>query len=156
MSREYVLDGEHEFVTKVKELTAGGVSPDRIRTFTPVPVHGLEEMLRRRPSLLKFFTLFGGLTGCATGYGFAIYTVYRWAFETSEVQWPWGLVTGGKPPLSIPAYTVIGFELTILFGALCSVLGFLLLSRMPKFMAFVPEKEYGNRFAIVVEDEERK
>lgn len=154
-AEEYLLGNEEEFLHKVKELVASGVDPERIETYTPVPVHGVDEALRRKPSFLKFFTLFGGLTGCITGFTFTIYTVYRWAFESTDVDWPYGLVVGGKPPASIPAYTVIAFELTILFGALCTFFGFLLLARMPKFFSLVPEKEYGNHFAIVVKGEER-
>jgi len=155
VSKEYAFADEPEFLHKAKELVAAGVNPERITTYTPIPVHGLEEALRRKSSFLKFFTLFGGLTGCITGFSFTIYTVYRWAFETSETSWPWGLITGGKPPASIPAYTIIAFELTILFGAICTLLGFLLLARMPKVFSLVPEKEYGNQFVIVVADEER-
>lgn len=152
MSREYAFGSEHEFAHKLKDLLREGVRADDITTYTPVPVHGLEEILKRRPSFLKFFTLFGGLTGCFTGYSFAIYTVYRWAFP----GWDWGIITGGKPPVSIPAYTVIAFELTILFGAVCSLLGFMLLARMPVFSRLVPQKEYGNQFVIVVAGGEAK
>jgi len=148
MSREYLFDSEHSFVEKLKELVAGGVLPESITTYTPVPVHGVDEILKRRSSLVKLFTLFGGLTGCFTGYGFCLYTVYRWAVP----GWGWGIITGGKPPWSIPPYTIIAFELMVLFGALCTLLGFLLLARMPVFSRLWPQKEFGNRFAIVVEE----
>ena len=37
----------------------------------------------------------------------------------------WPLVLGGKPVGSIPPYVVIMFEMTILFGALATILGIL-------------------------------
>lgn len=151
MSQTFAYEGEHEFVEKLKELRAGGTDPERITTITPVPVHGLDELVGKRASMLKFFTLIGGLTGCFTGYGLCIYTVYRWATPDQ----PWGLIVAGKPPVSFPAYTVIGFELTVLFAALVSLFGFLLLARMPRFTQLVPEKEYPNQFIIEVSDEER-
>jgi hypothetical protein len=42
----------------------------------------------------------------------------------------WPLLVGGKPVASVPPYVVIGFELTILLGALSTVLGVILLSAL--------------------------
>ncbi|NIP15320.1 MAG: DUF3341 domain-containing protein, partial [Pseudomonadales bacterium] len=67
----------------------------------------LEHSLGYGQSPVRIFTLVGGLTGAATGFAFTTWT---------SVDWP--LVTGGKPIVSIPAYVVIAFELTVLFGAL--------------------------------------
>ena len=44
----------------------------------------------------------------------------------------WPLITGGKALYSIPPFVVIAFELTILFGAIAGMLGFLTLSRLPR------------------------
>jgi hypothetical protein len=41
-------------------------------------------------------------------------------------------VTGGKPIVSIPPYVVIAFELTILLGGLATLLGMLVLGRIPR------------------------
>ena len=56
---------------------------------------------------MRAFTLFGGLTGCAAGFGMTIW-----------MSRDWPLLVGGKPIAAIPPYVVIGFELTILYGAL--------------------------------------
>ena len=50
--------------------------------------------------------------GAATGFGFTSWT---------NMDWP--LIVGGKPMLSIPAFVPIAFELTVLFGALATVIG---------------------------------
>src|SRR5258706_3717035 len=41
----------------------------------------------------------------------------------SYMSYDWPLVVGGKPIGSIPPYVVIMFEMTILFGALSTILG---------------------------------
>jgi hypothetical protein len=61
-------------------------------------------------SPVRLFTLIGGLTGCAAGFGMTLWMSYDWP-----------LVVGGKPIGSIPPYVVIAFELTILLGALITV-----------------------------------
>ena len=86
-------------------------------------------------SPVRVFTLVGGLTGAATGFAFTAWT---------SMDWP--LVTGGKPILSMPAYVVIAFELTILFGALATVIGLFINSRLPNFspmVAYHPECSSG-------------
>ena len=61
-------------------------------------------------SPVRLFTLIGGLTGCAAGFGMTIWMSHDWP-----------IVVGGKPIGSIPPYVVIAFELTILLGALSTV-----------------------------------
>ena len=105
-----VLTHPHPTVETVRTLKAAGF--DDLEVFSPVPSHEIEEAIGRGPSRVRLWTLIGGLTGVTTGYGFTIWTAYDWP-----------LVVGGKPFASIPAYTIIGFELTILFGGILTVLG---------------------------------
>jgi hypothetical protein len=42
------------------------------------------------------------------------------------MSYDWPIVVGGKPVGSIPPYVIIMFEMTILFGALSTILGILL------------------------------
>ena len=78
--------------------------------YSPAPNHELEEALSHRVSPVRLFTLIGGLTGCAAGFGMTIWMSYDWP-----------VLVGGKPIGSIPPYIVIAFELTILCGALSTV-----------------------------------
>ena len=91
--------------------------------YMPVPVEEIEEALEHeRPvSPVRLFTLVGGLTGTLTGFGLTIWSSLKW-----------GLVVGGKPIVSIPPFVIIAFELTILLGGLCTLLGLLVLGRLPK------------------------
>ena len=78
--------------------------------YSAAPNHEIEEALDHSVSPVRLFTLIGGLTGCAAGFGMTIWM---------SLDWP--LVVGGKPIASIPPYVVIAFELTILLGALSTV-----------------------------------
>jgi molybdopterin-containing oxidoreductase family membrane subunit len=70
---------------------------------------------------VRLFTLVGGLAGTASGFALTIWTALKW-----------NLITGGKPVVSIPPFVVIAFELTILLGGLCTVLGLLITARLPR------------------------
>jgi hypothetical protein len=144
MSREYVFDGKEELLAKLRELVAGGVGREDIRVLTPHPVEEVDEILRGPGSKVKLFTLFGALAGLIAGFAFTIYTV---------LSWP--LIVGGKPVVSIPAFVIIAFELTILFGALATLIGFLLLAGLPSPKGVADPEEYGNRFAIIVREGDR-
>jgi len=140
MKQEYWFDDENLFLDKLQELIKSGISKRDIKVVMPHPVHGIDEILHIPPSKLRLFTLIGAITGTITGFAFTIYTV---------LSWP--LITGGKPLVSIPAFVIIAFELTILFGALASFSGFLILSKLPSVKRIISPKEYGNKFVILID-----
>ncbi len=105
-------------VDAVEGLREAGMK--EITVYSPLPEHHVEEALGYGQSPVRVFTLVGGLTGAAAGFGFTIFT---------STDWP--MITGGKPILSIPAYVVIAFEMTILFGALATVIGLFILAKLP-------------------------
>src|SRR5262245_20621583 len=93
-----------------------------VSVYAPTFDHGIDAALGPGKSPVRVFTLIGGLLGCVLGFAFPIYTV---------LEWP--LITGGKAIISIPPFVVIAFELTILLGALMTVVGFLSSSGLPRF-----------------------
>ena len=95
-------------VDAIRALRAMGQR--NVVVYSPAPNHELEEALNQRVSPVRLFTLIGGLTGCAAGFAMTIWMSYDWP-----------VLVGGKPIASIPPYVVIGFELTILLGALSTV-----------------------------------
>jgi mono/diheme cytochrome c family protein len=101
--------------------------------FSPLPRHELEEALARGPSPVRLFTLVGAILGAATGFVLTIAT---------SLHYP--LITSGKPIVSIPPFLVIVFELTILFGALATILGMLLNIRLPRLRL---QPDYDPRFS---------
>ena len=103
--------------------------------------HELEHALHAGESPVRMFTLVGGLTGAATGFAFP-----TWA----SMDWP--LITGGKPIISGPAWVIIAFELTILFGALSTVAGLFINARLPqrRIMQVYDPSFSSDRFGILV------
>jgi Protein of unknown function (DUF3341) len=95
-------------VEAVRALRARGHRD--LTVYTASPNHEIEEALEHRVSPVRLFTLIGGLTGCAAGFGVTLWMSYDWP-----------VLLGGKPIGSIPPYVVIAFELTILCGALSTV-----------------------------------
>ena len=91
------------------------------RVYSPVPRPELADVLARKESPVRLFTLVGALSGTAFGFFYAIAT---------SLDWP--LITGGKPIISWPPFIVIGFETTILLGSLITVGGMFLLAGLPK------------------------
>jgi hypothetical protein len=100
-----------------------------LTVYSATPNHELEEALEHKTSPVRLFTLIGGLTGCAAGFGMTIWMSHDWP-----------LVVGGKPIGAIPPYVVIAFELMILIGALSTVaaVGILSVMQGKRGVAFDP------------------
>lgn len=126
-------------VEAIEKLRAAGYRD--VTAYSPLPEHHIEHALGYKQSPVRIFTFVGGLTGAATGFAFTSWT---------SLDWP--LVTGGKPILSIPAYVVLAFELTILFGALSTVIGLFINARLPNTRPLVIYDPgfSGGRFGIWV------
>jgi len=104
--------------------------------YTPTPRHEIDEAVAPPTSPVRKFTLIGGLSGVCFGYWIAIWT---------SDYWP--LVVGGKPVASWVPYTIIGFETMVLVGALSTVAGMFINSRVPKItmtVGFDPRFTHGD------------
>ncbi len=97
-------------VDAIGQLRRGGDTDFTV--YSPVPRHEIDDALEQPVSPVRMFTLIGGITGCAVGAWLTLYMSYDWP-----------VVVGGKPIGSIPPYVVIMFEMTVLFGALTTILG---------------------------------
>lgn len=140
MAETLRFDEKEKFLETLRRLAREGVPRERIRVFTPFDVPEVEAILPRPRSRVRFFGLIGAAAGTVSGFALTILT---------SLSWP--LIVGGKPIVSIPPFIIIAFALTILFGALSSFLGFLLLSRLPSIEGILGGEEHGNAFVIVVE-----
>ncbi|HVE80009.1 MAG TPA: DUF3341 domain-containing protein [Gemmatimonadaceae bacterium] len=89
--------------------------------YSPTIRHELEDALGNRTSVVRRYTLIGGLLGASFGYWIAI-----WA----SGYWP--LVVGGKAVESWVPYTIFGFEVMVLVGSLSTVFGLFASSRIPR------------------------
>ena len=141
MTQKYLFNDKAEFIAKLRELVASGVPVSSIEVRTPVPVHEAFHILKTPSSPLGWFTGTGAVLGAATGFGLTIGTVLAWP-----------LITGGKPLVSLPPFMIIAFELTILLGAVASILGFFHLNRFPDIRSILALEETGNAYAIFVKE----
>jgi len=88
--------------------------------YSPMARHEIESATMPEKSNVRRFTLVGGIVGCISGWSLAI---------LCSLDWP--MRTGAKDIVSLPAFFVIGYELTILFAALATFLGILHFCKLP-------------------------
>ena len=120
-----------QVASAVKQLRSRGYND--IETYAPAPFPEVDDAVHPKPSRVRLMTLIGGLTGVVAGYAMTIWMANNWQ-----------IVVGGKPFSSIPPYTIIAFELTILFGGVLTVLGLLIFGKLPKFKL---DPAYSPRFS---------
>ena len=89
---------------------------------SPVPLHGADEALGLKRSIVPRIALVAGLIGATTGY------LMQWFMV--GVDWP--INVGGRPPHSPPAFIPVTFELGVLFSALSIFFGLFVLWGMPR------------------------
>ena len=92
-----------------------------VTVYSPTPRHEIEEAVDTPESAVRIFTLMGAFAGTAAG---------TWMATWMSLDWP--LIVGGKEIVSMPAFSVIMFEVTVLIGALSTVAGLFLTSRLPR------------------------
>ncbi|HUF93337.1 MAG TPA: DUF3341 domain-containing protein [Candidatus Limnocylindria bacterium] len=119
-------------VRALEELKAKGYHD--LTVYSPVPVHEIEDVVERdRPvSRVRLFTMIGALTGTVSGFLLTLWSSVKW-----------DIIVGGKAAASIPPYVVIAFELTILFGGLATLIGMVVLGRLPRLR---PSPSFDPRF----------
>ena len=107
---------------------------------SPIPVEGVEEVLGKKKSIIKRFTFFGAVIGGTSGFLLAAGTAVLYLHPT-----------GGRPIITMPPFLIITYEMTILFGILATVLGFLISARLPaiKERLYIPETAV-DRFAVTL------
>ncbi len=141
MVKQLTFDRKEEFLDALRGLVQEKVPGRKLKLFMPFFVHDVEEIVPPKAGRVKYFAFIGAASGTLAGFVFTIFT---------SLSWP--LITGGKPIVSIPPFIIIAFALTILFGALSSFAGFLILSRLPSVESIISEEEFENRFVIIVEE----
>ena len=129
----------------IRELQKEG--QEKFLVYSPLPHHEIERALRRPKSPVRVFTLTGGLLGFCTGWALTIYSV---------TSYP--LIVGGKPIVSMPPFGVLAYILTILFGALATIIGFLINARLPqlRLAAEYDERLSSDHYGIQVFSEEKE
>jgi hypothetical protein len=119
-----------------------------MEAYTPYPVEGLDELLRpmRRRFWLPLVIGLGALFGLIWGY-----FIQYW-----DEFWNYPINVGGRPHNSWPAFTVGGFEFTVLCAIAAAFFGLLAFCRLPRlydpiFAAPEFERASVDRFFLFVE-----
>jgi hypothetical protein len=110
------LDSTVDALDELKQKKIG-----KLTAYSPTPRHELEQAIDPPQSPVRRFTLIGALSGTIFGYWIAI-----WGSE----YWP--LVVGGKAISTWLPYTVFGFEVMVMVGALSTVFGMFYLAGIPR------------------------
>jgi len=122
-ARAYVVA---EFAAEAPLLAAARALRDQghadLDLHSPVPLHGAEEALGLKRSVVPLIALVLGVAGAITGY------LMQWWMV--GVDFP--INVGGRPPHSAPAFIPVTFELGVLFSALGIFFGLFKLWGMPR------------------------
>jgi len=99
---------------------------------TPFPVHGLDQAMGIKRTILPVCVFVAGASGCMAGFALQLFT-NSFGLTIWAMVWVTGypFLISGKPLLSIPAFIPVIFELTILFSALSTVGLMLLFNGLP-------------------------
>ncbi len=84
-------------------------------TYTPYPIHGLDNAMKLKRSMIGAITLILGMTG--------VVSLVLFTWWTNSVDYP--LIIGGKPHFAWPSYVPLMFEMGVLVGAVSTVIALL-------------------------------
>jgi hypothetical protein len=90
--------------------------------FSPYPIHGMDQAMGLKNSMVGWFSFLGGVTGYFSGM-----LMIWWM---NAYNYP--ILVGGKPMFSPFSAFPPSYELTILFGAFGSLGGMFFLNRLPR------------------------
>lgn len=119
----------------VKSLRKQGYN--RLDTFSPFPIHGMDAAMGLPVSKLGFMVFVGGATGAFLGFFLQWWTSAGPQFDlmvndTFNAFVPYAINASNKPLFGLESSVPVMFELTILFCALTAVGGMLALNGLPK------------------------
>jgi hypothetical protein len=129
------LDDALEAVKKVKSANFD------YRLYSPVPRHEIEEVTYPQKSPVRTVSLISAITGCTCGWTLAIMCSLDWPMRTSA-----------KNIASIPAFFVPGYEWTILFGGLGTLMAIFVFCKIPSVLrtaGYDPRFSH-DKFGVVV------
>jgi hypothetical protein len=142
------FDTSPEIYKASKQVNQAGYT--KFEVYTPFPVHGIENVMGEKRSVLGGFSLIGGIIGFLTGIATVAYMNYNYP-----------LIVGGKvifgPVFPFPIF----YELTILLAAFGTLGGMFFLNNLPRLNHPIFEyddfgKSSDDKFMIFIESEDPK
>jgi hypothetical protein len=126
------FDNVDDIIDAANAVREAGYSKTDVHS--PFPVHGIDEALGIKPTILPWIVLCMGLTGMATGLLLTTYTMADWlpipGFAPENFE-GYKFLISGKPFNSLAGYIPVIFELTIMFSAYTAVFAMFLLNKLP-------------------------
>lgn len=93
----------------------------KMDAYSPYPIEEVSDALGFHSTRVPLVVLVGGILGGLSGY-----LLQYWI---SAISYP--INVGGRPFQSWPAFIIVTFEMTILFGGISAVVGMLALNGLP-------------------------
>ncbi len=109
----------HDLLEAAKYITKKGYK--NFDTYSPFPIHGMDDAMNLKHSILGWIVFFGGFFGLSVGFGMQTFMSLDYA-----------LIISGKPFFSYPAFIPVTFELMVLFSAFSTVFGMFALNKLPQ------------------------
>lgn len=111
------------------------------RVYSPTLRHEIEDSTFPEKSPVRRFTMVGAVTGCTFGFALAI---------LCSLDWP--LRVSAKDIVSVPGFFVIGYECTILFGGIATLIALLHFCKLPDILRKVgyDPRFTDDKFGVVI------
>ena len=123
----------HDLLTAAKSLTKNGYKS--FDSYSPFPIHGMDDAMNLKPSILGWIVFLGGSFGLIGGFGMQVF-----------MSLDYKIIISGKPFASYPAFIPVTFELMILFSAFAAVFGMVSIVWSPcLFSPRIPDQGTGSR-----------
>lgn len=155
---------EYDNVTDVMAATQAAYDAGyrKMDVHSPFPIHGIDEALGVKPTILPWIVLFMGLLGMTTGILLTTFTMGAWneAELIPTTLEPYEYLISGKPFNAFAAYIPVIFELTIMFSAYTAVFAMFLLNKLPLlYHPLFNSKNFRratqDRFFLAIESQDR-
>ena len=91
-------------------------------TYSPFPIHGMDDAMGLKPSVLGWIVFAHGLLGLFAGLMLQVWSM--------DIAYP--VHISGKPYLNFPAFVPVTFAIVILFSAFGTFMGMFFLNKLPR------------------------
>lgn len=115
------FENPHQLLEAAKKMNQEGFT--KYDCHSPFPIHGMDDAMGLKRSPLGFIVFV-----FAAGALIAGFALEWW---TSTIDYP--IVISGKPYFSYQAYGPVAFALMVLTGAFTTLIGMLILNKLPQF-----------------------